>query len=74
MCSLCTNGELYEQNNTRKPVRTLHYVFATEMLLQQDANSHGLPHRSCVIIIVLIVQDVGATSANTACKLHFPSM
>ena len=43
-------------------------------LVQQDANSHGLPHRSCVIIIVLIVQDVGAASANTACKLHFPSM
>ena len=42
------------------------------LLLQQDANSHGLPHRSCVIIIVLIVQDLGAASANTACKLHSP--
>ena len=43
-------------------------------LLQQDANWHRLPHRSYVIIIVLIGHDLDAASANTACKLPLPSM
>ena len=42
--------------------------------LQQDANWHRLPHRSCVIIIILIGYDLDAASANTACKLPLPSM
>ena len=60
--------------NTEGMTTSLFQSFTPYYRIQQNANSRGLSHRSCLIINNLINEEYDGSSTNTACLWSVPFM